>query len=59
MRLTTIKNRIAYTKPEKDELRMVAECYHLKTDYKNGEKWSKMPYDAKALRNILHTWGEQ
>ena len=38
---------------------MVFQFHHLKTDYKNGEKWSKMPYDFKALRNILHTWGQQ
>ncbi|MDK7184127.1 alpha,alpha-phosphotrehalase [Lacticaseibacillus rhamnosus] len=59
MSSTTIKNSIAYTKPENHELSMVFQFHHLKTDYKNGEKWSKMPYDFKALRNILHTWGQQ
>ena len=58
MSSTTIANSIAYTKPDNHELSMVFQFHHLKTDYKNGEKWSKVPYDFNALRDILHTWGQ-
>ncbi|KTE99153.1 Trehalose-6-phosphate hydrolase [Lacticaseibacillus paracasei] len=59
MSSTTVKNSIAYTKPENHELSMVFQFHHLKTDYKNGEKWTKEPYNFNALRDILHTWGQQ
>jgi Glycosidases len=47
MSSTTIENSIAYTRPQDHELSMVFTFHHLKVDYKNGEKWSKMPFDFK------------
>lgn len=56
MSSTTIENSIAYTRPEDHELSMVFTFHHLKVDYKNGEKWSKMPFDFKKLKDIMLTW---
>ncbi|WDF83000.1 alpha,alpha-phosphotrehalase [Lacticaseibacillus pabuli] len=57
MSSTTLPTAIAYTKPGNDELTMVFQFHHLKTDYIAGEKWSLMRYDFNALRDLLHSWG--
>lgn len=59
MSSTTIENSIAYTRPEDHELSMVFTFHHLKVDYKNGEKWSKMPFDFKKLKDIMLTWNSK
>lgn len=59
MSSTTIANSIAYTKPEDHELSMVFTFHHLKTDYKDGEKWSKAPFDFMSLKQILLDWQEE
>ncbi|MBP2058407.1 trehalose-6-phosphate hydrolase [Lactobacillus colini] len=56
MSSTTIENSIAYTRPEDKELSMVFTFHHLKVDYKNGEKWSIMPFDFMALKKIMLNW---
>lgn len=59
MSSTTILNCIKYTKPEENELSMAFQFHHLKVDYENGEKWSKIPFDFEELKSLLHTWGEE
>lgn len=59
MSSTTIENSILYTQPERHELSMVFNFHHLKVDYKNGEKWSKIDFDFEALKNLFHEWGEK
>lgn len=58
MSSTTIENGILYTAPEREELSMIFNFHHLKVDYKDGEKWTIMPYDFNALKSTLHEWGE-
>ncbi|WEV50520.1 alpha,alpha-phosphotrehalase [Lactobacillus sp. ESL0731] len=59
MSSTTIKNSIAYSKPSEHELSMVFNFHHLKVDYKNGEKWTKMPFDFMKLKSLLTQWQEE
>lgn len=56
MSSTTIENSIAYTKPENHELSMVFSFHHLKVDYKDGEKWSQVPFDFMALKSLFNEW---
>lgn len=56
MSSTTIDHCIRYTKPEEKQLKMCFNFHHLKVDYKNGDKWSLMPYDFEQLKEIFHTW---
>lgn len=56
MSSTTIHHCIQYTKPEERQLKMCFNFHHLKVDYKDGDKWSLMPYDFMALKKIFHTW---
>jgi len=57
MSSTDLEHATAYTLPTNHELSMVFQFHHLKTDYRDGEKWTNMRYDFNALRNILHEWG--
>ena len=59
MSSTTIKNSIAYTRPEDHELSMVFTFHHLKVDYKDGEKWSIMPFDFLKLKQIMLNWNTE
>jgi trehalose-6-phosphate hydrolase len=59
MSSTSIENSILYTQPERNELSMVFNFHHLKTDYENGNKWTKAPVDFQKLKNLLHEWGEK
>lgn len=56
MSSTTIENCIEYTNPDNHELTMVFTFHHLKVDYENGQKWTKIPFDFTALKNILFDW---
>lgn len=56
MSSTTIKKSIEYTKPDDHELSMVFAFHHLKVDYKNGEKWSKTPFNFMKLKHIFNEW---
>ena len=35
---------------------MVFSFHHLKVDYENGEKWSKVPFRFAELKQILNDW---
>lgn len=59
MSSTTIENSINYTKPENNELSMVFSFHHLKVDYKDGEKWSQMPFDFMKLKSLFNTWQQR
>ena len=55
MSSTTIPNSIEYTNPDEHELSMVFTLHHLKVDYDNGEKWSKVPFNFMELKSLLST----
>ncbi len=56
MSSTTIQNSIGYTNPANHELSMVFNFHHLKTDYVDGRKWSRMPFDFPRLKQLLDDW---
>lgn len=56
MSSTTLDHCIRYTNPEEHQLKMCFNFHHLKVDYKDGDKWSLMPYDFMKLKDILTTW---
>lgn len=56
MSSTTIENGILYTNPKRNELSMIFSFHHLKVDYKDGEKWSKVPFDFLELKKIINNW---
>jgi len=56
MSSTTIDNSIQYSNPKYNELSMVFSFHHLKVDYKDGEKWTKMPFDFQKLKQLLNDW---
>lgn len=56
MSSTSIENCIKYTKPENKALDMAFNFHHLKVDYKDGEKWSDMPVDFEAFKDLLEDW---
>lgn len=56
MSSTSIENCIKYTNPANKALDMAFNFHHLKVDYKNGEKWSKMPVDYEEFKDILEDW---
>lgn len=56
MSSTTIEHCLQYTKPEEKQLKMCFNFHHLKVDYRDGDKWSLMPYDFEKLKELFHTW---
>lgn len=56
MSSTNFASSIRYSNPKEDELSMVFTFHHLKVDYENGEKWTKMPFDFMALKKCLTDW---
>lgn len=56
MSSTTIPNSVGYTNPKEKELSMVFTFHHLKVDYKDGEKWTKTPFDFMKLKDLLSSW---
>ncbi|WP_088071988.1 alpha,alpha-phosphotrehalase [Gottfriedia luciferensis] len=56
MSSTSIDHCIQYSNPDEKELSMVFSFHHLKIDYKDGQKWSLMDFDFKALKTILDEW---
>ena len=56
MSSTTVANSVAYTRKDNHELSMVFTFHHLKVDYQNGQKWTKIPFDFSALKNALNKW---
>ncbi len=55
---TSVENAVEYTAPGRHELSMAFTFHHLKVDYQNGNKWTKVPYDFQKLRQVLHQWGK-
>lgn len=56
MSSTTIEDGVRYTNPEEEKLSMIFSFHHLKVDYKDGEKWSKVAFDFQSLKDILNDW---
>lgn len=56
MSSTTIEDGVRYTNPEEEKLSMIFSFHHLKVDYKDGEKWSKVDFDFQSLKDILNDW---
>ncbi|GEK90817.1 alpha,alpha-phosphotrehalase [Alkalibacterium kapii] len=56
MSSTTVENGIKYSNPDSNELSMIFSFHHLKVDYKDGEKWTTMPFDFIKLKQILDEW---
>ncbi|WP_278558869.1 alpha,alpha-phosphotrehalase [Streptococcus constellatus] len=59
MSATNIENCILYTAPERHELSMAFNFYHLKVDYENGQKWTLKNFDFEELKRLFHTWGKE
>lgn len=57
MSSTTPENCILYTSPDREELSMTFNFHHLKVDYQDGKKWTKMPFDFVALKETFHDFG--
>ena len=56
MSSTSIDKCVIYTNPKSDALSMAFNFHHLKVDYKEGKKWTRMPFDFAALKGILTEW---
>ncbi len=56
MSSTSLDNCVRYTNPDEQELSMVFSFHHLKTDYKNGDKWQLEPNRFGDLRELLDKW---
>lgn len=56
MSSTSIDNCVKYSNRKEKELSMVFNFHHLKVDYKDGEKWSLMDFDFKALKDLFNSW---
>lgn len=56
MSSTTVENSVGYTNPANHELSMVFNFHHLKTDYVDGRKWSRMAFDFPRLKQLLDSW---
>ncbi len=59
MSSTNFASSIKYSDPKEHELSMVFTFHHLKVDYKDGEKWTKTPFDFMALKKHLADWQTQ
>lgn len=56
MSSTTVENGVQYSNPDSNELSMIFSFHHLKVDYKDGEKWTTMPFDFIELKKLLDEW---
>ena len=56
MSSTSVEACVGYSNPRNRELNMVFSFHHLKVDYKDGEKWTSMPFDMGALKRVLNEW---
>ncbi|MCI9594743.1 MAG: alpha,alpha-phosphotrehalase [Lachnospiraceae bacterium] len=56
MSSTSLKDCIAYSRPENKELSMCFNFHHLKVDYKDGDKWKLMEPDRMALKKLFEEW---
>lgn len=56
MSSTSLEHCIRYSAPEEKELSMCFHFHHLKTDYKDGDKWALMDTDYGKLKGIFVKW---
>ena len=56
MSSTTVEACAGYSNPANGELSMVFSFHHLKVDYADGVKWTRVPYDFAALKRIIDEW---
>ncbi len=56
MSSTTIDKCIKYTNPDNHGLDMAFNFHHLKVDYKDGKKWTLMPFDFMELKRLFDQW---
>lgn len=59
MSSTTMENCVLYSSPDRQELSMTFNFHHLKVDYKDGQKWTRAPFDFEELKNLYHSWGKE
>lgn len=56
MSSTTLDHCQQYSAQNGKELSMVFNFHHLKADYKEGDKWTKAPFDFLSLKAIFNHW---
>ena len=56
MSSTTVEACAGYSNPANGELSMIFSFHHLKVDYADGAKWTRIPYDFAALKRIIDEW---
>lgn len=56
MSSTNIASSVDYTNKNSHELSMVFTFHHLKVDYQNGQKWTKIPFNFQKLKDSLNEW---
>lgn len=56
MSSTSLEHCIRYSAPQEKELSMCFNFHHLKTDYKDGDKWALMDTDYKKLKELFIEW---
>jgi len=56
MSSTSLAHCQQYSATDATELSMVFNFHHLKTDYKNGDKWTNAPLDLLQLKQIFNYW---
>lgn len=59
MSSTTMENCVLYSSPDRQELSMTFNFYHLKVDYKDGQKWTLAPFYFEELKSLYHSWGKE
>ena len=59
MSSTTMENCVLYSSPDRQELSMTFNFHHLKVDYKDGQKWTLVPFDFEELKSLYHSWGKE
>ena len=59
MSSTTMENCVLYSSPDRQELSMTFNFHHLKVDYKDGQKWTRAPFDFEELKSLYHSWGKE
>lgn len=56
MSSTSLEQCQQYSSLDGKELSMVFNFHHLKADYKNGQKWTVMPFNFLDLKSIFNHW---
>lgn len=56
MSSTSIGACANYSSQDAEELDMAFNFHHLKVDYVDGQKWTRMPFDLAALKRVIDDW---